>query len=408
MVEDIHDDTWYVNERGRYLCTSGRTYGNAVFTWKFQDVELDLTELTLPEGNNCDLTGGCFVACLKTLVSQIVPPDNPGPYHAVVKYSACTIASDKDTNDDSEYFDYNNEYYDYMSMLMFGEISTANEGNYTFNISGGVGSSPKGYDGSKGQIEVKKTVIDSNIRIIVGNLTNPDTLLLEDNQLLLIHCHGNHISMNTTPQWFKDDEPIEFVGNSTNFGCNNTALSMYYTVETSRLSSIDYPGDSEVSIYSSTASLYLCSITPESVGHYNCNMIIDANTIDHRSIEAMVPLTPPSSSGDISETQKLLIICFAVLNGILIVAILVTLVVWCWMKCSVSKDKQVHHAMNDIGLPAYLYSSLELETTFIQDGIDSMEFPFDQLEFLHLLGLYVELTVSVDVRHYYYIVWLVL
>ena len=69
------------------------------------------------------------------------------------------------------------------------------------------------------------------------------------------------------------------------------------------------------------------------------------------------------------------------------------------MKCSVSKDKQAHHTMNDVGLPAYLYSSLELETMFTQDGIDPMEFPFDQLEFLHVLGLYVELTVSVDVRH---------
>ena len=71
-----------------------------------------------------------------------------------------------------------------------------------------------------------------------------------------------------------------------------------------------------------------------------------------------------------------------------IVAILVMLVVWCWMRCSVSKDKLVHHAMNDFGLPAYLYSSLELEATFTEDGVDPMEFPFDQLEFLHVLGLY--------------------
>ena len=376
---------WYENERGRFLCNSGRSYGKVEFTWKFQDVELNFTELALPEGNECDLKAGCNQACLNDLVFQMVPLDNPGPYHTTVKHSACT-SDINHVDNDNEYFDYNNEYFGYVSLLMFGEVSIANAGIYTVNVTGNEGSLGLTSDTSNANITVKKTNINNNIIITAGNLTNPKTLLLRDDQQSLIQCHGNHISVNTTPQWFKDNESIIQLDFST--GCDNTNLPMYFTVETNRSFTDDYPGNLAVGIYSSIARLYLCSVTMKSEGRYDCSITIDNNTVQYESTQVMVHSMPSSSSDGISETQKLLIIFFAVLNSVLIVAIFVTLVVWCWMRRSVSKDKLVHHTMNDVGLPAYLYSSLELEATFTEDGVDPMEFPFDQLEFLHVLGLY--------------------
>lgn len=387
LREKIYDGSWYENERGRFLCSSGRSYGKVEFTWKFQGVELNLTELALLEGNGCDPRAGCNQACLKDLVFRMVPLDNPGPYHTTVKHSACTSSGINHFDNDNEYFDYSYEYFGYISMLMFGEVSVANAGIYTFYVTGSEGRYVQSYGSSNASITVNKTTINNNIMLTAGNLTNPKTLLLRDNQQSLILCYGDHISVNTTPQWFKDDELIVQLG-VTNSGCDNTSLPMYYTVETNKAFTDDYPGDLEVRIYSSTARLYLCSITLELEGHYNCSITVNANTTLYKSMEVMVQSTPSSSSDGISERQKLLIIWFAVLNGVLIVAILVTLVVWCWMKCSVSKDKLAHHTMNDVGLPAYLYKALELETTFTEDGMDPMEFPFDQLEFLHVLGLY--------------------
>ena len=311
---------WYENERGRFLCISGRSYGKVEFTWKFKDVELNFTELALPKGNECDLKAGCNQACLNNLVFQMVPLGNPGPYHTTVKQSACTSDIDHVDND-NEYFDYNNEYFDYVSLLMFGEVSIANTGNYTVNVTGNEGSLGLTSDTSNANITVKKININNNINITAGNLTNPKTLLLKDNQQSLIQCHGNHININTTPQWFKDDTLIVQLdlGNSGNTGCDSTTLpTMYFTVETNRSFTDDYPGNLVVGIYSSTARLYLCAVTMESEGHYKCSITTDANTVQYESTQVMVHSMSSSSSDGISETQKVLIIFFAVLNSVLI------------------------------------------------------------------------------------------
>ena len=318
------------------------------------------------------LKDGCELVCLRSLVTQLVPTDGPaGPYHVIVNHSACS-------NDENGTVDYMNEFFSYVSLLMFGEVSSENEGVYVFAIKGSVGRFGTG-DETKTNITVSEPSIDSNIEIKVGNLTVPSTFELAQDKPLV--CHGNHISLNATPQWYKDNELIGQVDADTS-GCRD-GVGMYYIVQMERTSTVDYENSYfELSIYSSSAILHWCNITQATQGNYSCRM---TNT-EFKDVQVTVPPSASPTPSKSSNTEQLLIIWFGVLNATLILAIVITLVVWCWMRYSASKQKSVH-SMYDVGLPAYLHNSLKLETTFTEDGSDPLEFPFDQLEFLHLLGL---------------------
>ena len=363
---------WYENERGRYLCTAGRSYGKTDYSWMFNDTELNII-LQLPEDNeesDCVLKDGCELACLKALVSQLVSDCPAEPCYVTIEHSACL----NDKNVDSV-----NEFFSYVSVLMFGEISAENEGTYLFAINGSVGKFGT-YDKTEANITVSKPSIDGNVEIRVGNLMVPPTFELVQDKLLV--CHGNHISFNGTPQWFKDDELIGQVDYGAS-GCHD-GVDMYYTVLTERTSTTDYDNSYfELSIYSSNATLHWCNTTQVTEGYYSCRL---SNSAEFKGVQVTVPPSVSSTPSKSSNTEQLLIIWFGVLNAILILAIVITLTVWCWMRCSSSKHKSVH-SMYDVGLPVYLHNSLELETSFTQDGGDPLEFPFDQLEFLHLLGL---------------------
>lgn len=384
LREHSFDGTWYENERGRYLCVAGRSYGNTATSWIFNGTKLNYTNLTLPEGIECDLKlVGCHHICLKTLVSQLMPTDSLLPYHIMVTHSACP--------DDTEYFENANEYFDYTSLLMFGEISIANQGNYTFNISGNKGRYPD-FKQLTTSINVTKLNIDSNIKLTAGSLTNPQTYLLKrPHQSYTILCTANHVAVNNTPQWFKDNQPVKqvVINDSGSVGCNHdNNLTLFYTVETNRSSTSNYGDEAyfKVGIYFSSVQLYLCNVTMATTeGIYSCN-ISNLNITDRKDIYVTVQQSSTVSSDEDTTTERLLIIWFTALNGLLIVAILVTLVVWCWMRCSTNKQRHVHSMCSDGGLPAYLHYTLELETAFTPDVSDSLEFPFDQLEFLHILG----------------------
>ena len=121
--------------------------------------------------------------------------------------------------------------------------------------------------------------------------------------------------------------------------------------------------------------------------HWKATTVVECPTLFRfKHVQVTVPPSTSPTTDKSSNTEQLLIIWFGVLNAILILAIVITLVVWCWMRHSASKQKSVH-SMCDVGLPAYLHNYLELETSFTQDGSDPLEFPYDQLQFLHLLGL---------------------
>lgn len=374
--------TWYQKEQGRYLCVTGRSYSNTTFSWKSEDSELMFMDLKLPDGNKCDLKGGCDQVCLRTLVPQLIPADGLGPRAVVLKYSACPIdGAVQDT-----------EFFEYISILLFGEISAANEGNYSFGITGHFGLFADIGGTSKTYITVAKAGIVSRIKLIAGNLSNPRELLLKRQQSYLIQCLTDHADFNTTPQWFKGTEPIEklVISGPVSDACHNATLNVFYIVKTNESTTSNYNDSySLVTVYSSNARLYLCNVTEAMEGNYSCNISTDHVT---RSVRVMLQSLSPSPGEDSSNTETLLIIWFAVLNGVLIIAILITLVVWCWMKCSVNKPKNLHSA-DDVGLPAFLHNYLEAETSFT-DGDDPLEFPFSQLRFLHLLGLYDECPVE--------------
>ena len=394
LGEKLLDATWYKHERGRFLCMSGRSYGKIVTSWKLNGSELNFTNLELPEASECDLKAGCKQACLKNTVSQLVPTYSQELYHIMMKHSACL--------NDVDDFDYENEYFNYISLLMFSEVSTANAGTYMFTIASIEG---KHSSGTEATIEVIDASIESNIEIIAGNLTNPRTFLLTQYRLHLIQCRAIHLNLSTLPQWFKDNKPIERLYAAVNIGCGDTTgRQMYYVVHTNRTSTIYYPGDAHLTVYSSVAKLYLCEVTQAVAGNYSCSITTDDNTIDYKTLQVTVQLPASSSSDADDNTQRLLIIWFTVLNGVLVVAILITLVVWCKMRSSVNKQKHVH-SMNDISLPVYLHDyPLEQETEFMQDGVDPLEFPFDQLEFLHLLGL-VSYSTETNSKFYYSNSW---
>jgi len=372
---------WYESEQGRYLCIDGRSYGNTTFSWKFGDSELTFMDLKLPDGNTCNLKGGgCSQLCLRTLVPQLLPADVTGPRPVLLKYSACT--SDNAVQ--------GTEFFEYITILVFGIISTANEGNYSFSIGGHIGTFFFPKLESKAHITVAKARIVSKVELIVGSLSNPHEVLLKQKHLYFIQCIANH-GLNTTPQWLRDNKPIKklFINGSVNDVCHNATLNVFYTVETNTSTTSFYNHSySLVTEYSSNARLYLCHITEAIEDYYSCSITTDQNTTVTKGVTVMLEPSSSFPTGeDNSNTETLLIIWFAVLNGILVVAISITLVVWCWMRCAVKKQKS-DHSVDDVGLPAYMHNYLEVETSFIQDGGDDpLEFPFSQLEFLHLLGL---------------------
>lgn len=375
LATKLSDGKWYEHEHGRYLCTSGRSYGKTEYSWKFNGNELNVIDLELPEHNedsDCALKDGCDLACLKTLVSQLVPTDSSiTPYHVILNHSACP----KDENVDNM-----NEFFSYVSLLMFDEVSTENEGIYEFSINGSMGSFGR-YDGTKANITVLRPRIDSHIRIMVGDVMAPTTFeLIQDRPLV---CHGYHISLNDTPQWFKDDKLIVQVDTDAS-RCRDGVGMYYYTVQTESILTANYENSYfKLSIYSSNATLHWCNITQALEGYYSCRI---PSTTEFKGVQVTVPPSTSSAPDRSNNTEQLLIIWFGVLNAILVLAIVITLVVWCWMKRSASKHKSVH-SMCNVGLPAYLHKSLELETSFTQDGSDPLEFPYDQLQFLHILGL---------------------
>ena len=370
LLTKLINGEWHEHEHGRYLCTSGRSYGKTEYSWKFNGNELNVKDLQLPEDNDCMLKDGCNLACLKTLVFQSVPNDSSArSYHVLRNHSACS-------NDEN--IDYVNDYFTYVSLLLFGELSTKNEGIYEFSVQGSM-SGFGAVDGTKANITISKPNIDSNIEIRSGGLIPPPTFKLAQNMSLV--CHGNHIGENDTPQWFKDDELIDEVDTDVS-GCHNRTY--YYTVHTEKILTADYENSYfKLSAYSSNATLHWCNITQASEGNYSCRM---PNTTEFKGVQVTVPPStslPPDKS---SNTEQLLIIWFGVLNAILMLAIVITLAVWCWIRHSARKQKSPH-SMCDVGLPAYLHKSLELEASSLQDGSDPLEFPYDQLQFLHLLGL---------------------
>lgn len=375
---ELFNDTWYKTETGRFICASGRSYSKTKFSWTFNDDEVKLTNSTLASDGKCDPKGGCNQDCLRNLVSKAVSIGDPGPRGVLMKYSACSNG-DIDVKDD--------EYFDYITLLMFGKISASNEGNYSLTIVGNFGKFFDVQRVSKGEIFVTKAVVDSTNTLKIGNLTVPDKfrLLLTHQQSTSIQCLITDSSNDTTPLWLKDDK---FIEQHSNISCSGTALKMFYTVETKQSTTKNYNDSyTQVDIFLFNATLHLCHVTEESQGLYRCTLPHDRNV--NKAVNVTVNVPPSLSPGEDGNTQQLLIIWFAMLNGVLIVAITVTLVVWCWMRHSVNnKQKHVHTTSNiGGGLPAYLHNYLELETTFTQDGSDPLEFPFDHLEFLDLLGL---------------------
>ena len=369
LATTLSDGKWYEHEHGRYLCTSGRSYGKTEYSWKFNGNELNVTDLEYNDDGDCMLKNGCNQACLKKLVFQLVSTDSSaGPYHIIRRNSACF--------NDTEVDDMN-DLFSYVSILMFDEVSIKNEGIYEFFIKGSIAGFGKN-DDTKANITISRPSIDSNIKIRVGTLSPPAFELAQDTPFV---CHGNHISLNNTPQWFKDNKLIEQVDVGAS-GCRDGVDMYYYTVQTERILTDDH-SYFKLSIFSSNATLHWCNITPALEGNYSCRM---PNTTQFKHVQVTVPPSTSPTTDKSSNTEQLLIIWFGVLNAILILAIVITLVVWCWIRHSASKQKSVH-SMCDVGLPAYLHNYLELETSFTQDGSDPLEFPYDQLQFLHLLGL---------------------
>ena len=363
LAEFLEDDTWHERELNRYLCTSGRSYGTTSYSWKLNGNDLSVDDVQLNASSNC-LTENMCGRAVKCLEKLNLTNDLSQPYHVLLERSACM-------NDDT--VDTVNEFFSYVSVLVFPEVlGVRDEGIYSFNVNG---SFTKFVTNSmtEANITVKpNNCSDIEIKVSDVSVSHIDLLTIKS-----VVCQVQ-ASTNDMPQWFKANQSIS----SDSSGCDS-GVSMYYTVETIKVAASCYSSH-PAHVWSSIATLYWCNITLESTGAYSCR-IPGTGNMKEIHVNMSMPLGNPSNS---SNTELLLILGFGLLNAILIIGITITLVVWCWMRHSSGKKQKSVHSMYDTGLPAYLYNyTLEMETGFTENGSDPFEFPFDQLEFLNILGL---------------------
>ena len=367
LAEMLGDDTWYERELNRYLCTSGRSYGPTSYSWKFNGNDMNITDVQLHANSSCLIESMCGRA-VKCLKNSLFHTNNlPEPYHVFIKHSACL-------NDDS--VDVVGEFFSYVSVLVFPEVlGDRDEGIYLFSINGSVTKFL-----SNRMTETKITVKSNNcnkIEIRAGNVSASRLYFSRDRKLV---CQVQ-ANTNDVPQWFKDDQLIS----SNSSECDSYG-SMYYTVETTNVATLCNSSHPAL-VHSFTATLHWCNnITQDLAGTYSCRI---PGTAVMKEILVILPPVHSSNSTDSRNTEQLLFIWFGVLNAILIIAITITVVVWCWMRRSSGKKQESVHSMCDTGLPAYLHNYIqEMETGFAQNGSDPFEFPFDQLEFLNILGVW--------------------
>ena len=174
---------------------------------------------------------------------------------------------------------------------------------------------------------------------------------------------------------------------NSGLACNTPNSDVFYTVESSIVRTTDYPNNTcnnSVLASSFTVTLYFCNITTTMMDNYSCEAYDSS-----KPLQVLVVVKVEDSEEE-DKLEVALIIGFIVLNSVLVVAIAMTLVVLFWIRHSNKKQSNHQLMSQNAGLPVYLHGSRQIETSFFQDSdlkSDPLEFPFDQLEMLHPLGM---------------------
>jgi len=373
-----HDEEklWRDTETGRYLCFGGLDSGNMTFSWLYDGQELREVE-DISDKYRCSVNFECdSQECLLPIVKNLTTTDKlPHPY--VLKRSACKLSNNSITDGD---------FIRYTLLLFFGVVSTEYQGIHHFVASEHLAGKTTIISDVSTNVIVSQA--DVKPRIELPQLVFSNTTIYvskQSNNSVVCKVTGRR-DVDANTRWTRNNRMIPQL-NSTST-CSKAATSVFYTVISDTIRTRDYPNNTvennSVIASSFVVTLHLCHFSTAIEGDYRCEAYGFS-----KQVHVMVKEEKSSEreNGN-NDDEFFVLIGFIILNSILLAAIATTLIVLCWIRHS-NKKQYLHHQImsHNTGLPVYLHGA---HTSSLQDGdlkSDALEFPYDQLEILHPLGL---------------------
>jgi len=363
--------TWYDTEIGRFLCFGGFSGGNTTFLYQ-ADHHIQRSSQILPDIvdiseniTDCNIDYECRQACVPSVVKSLAINLNttlPHPY--VLKRRACGAEGNSVKDGDS---------FKFVLLLVFGVVSMEYRGKHQFIISS-----------DSGRVDVVSTNVtvfpaDFKPDIELQDILDPKVNLNEQDSFVAVCKVTGRSDVVANNRWVRNRGNIPQLHYTST--CNST--SVFYTVKYNEVRVTNYLNASKNSVIASlfTMTLYICNATMALVDMYSCEGYGSSKPF-------WLSVQGPEDSEN--ELEVALIIGFIVLNSVLLLAIGMTLGVLAWIRHSNKKQSCRQLISHNAGLPVCLHSDQQIDRSFLQDSdvkSDPLEFPVDQLELLHPLGM---------------------